>query len=123
MLRLCLVPRRRGQRWGGRICGVRGRAEVEEGGFVGGGAVADVFFEAVAGVLFGEVYHVAVAGDFCDDGGGADFFDEKVGFREEGDFVRERSVGEEVDGAVDEDFVETDFLRENLFDGAAGSEL
>lgn len=98
-------------------------AEVEEGGFVGGGAVADVFFEAVAGVLFGEVGHVAVAGDFCDDGGGADFFDEKVGFREEGDFVRERGVGKEVDGAVDEDFVETDFLRENLFDGAAGSEL
>ena len=81
-------------------------AEGEQGGFVCGSAVTDVAFEAVAGIFFGKVGHVAIAGDFGDDGGGADFFDEEVSFREEGDFIFEWGAGEEVDGAVDDNFVE-----------------
>lgn len=81
-------------------------SEFEKGGFMSSGAVADVFFKSVARVFFGEVGHIAIAGDFGDNRGGTDFFDEKVGFREESDFVSERSVREKVDGAVNDNFVE-----------------
>lgn len=51
-------------------------AELCEGLFVGGGAVADVLFETVARVFLGEINHVVITSDFGDDGGGGDFFDE-----------------------------------------------
>ena len=53
--------------------------ELGEGGAMLGGAIADVFFETVIGVLLGESDHVLVAGDFGDNGGGGDFFDEVIG--------------------------------------------
>lgn len=54
-------------------------AEFGEGGAMLGSAIADVFFETIIGVLLGEVDHVLVAGDFGDNGGGGDFFDEVIG--------------------------------------------
>ena len=55
------------------------RTERGEGGAVLGGAVADVFFKAVTGILLGEVDHILVTGDFGDDGGGGNVFHEVVG--------------------------------------------
>lgn len=69
-------------------------------------AVTDVLLETVAGILLGELDHVAVAGDFGDDGGGGDFFDEEVSFGQDGNVRTEWRVGEEVNGAVNHDFVE-----------------
>ena len=54
-------------------------AELGEGGAVLGGAVADVFFKTIAGILLSEVNHILIAGDFGDDGGGSHFFHEVVG--------------------------------------------
>ena len=54
-------------------------AECGEGGAVLGGAVADVFFKTIAGILCGELDHILVAGDFGDDGGGGNVFHEVVG--------------------------------------------
>lgn len=47
---------------------------------MGFGAVTDVLIETVFWVFSGELYHVLVASDFGDDGGGGDFADFGVGF-------------------------------------------
>ena len=54
-------------------------AELGEGGAVLGGAVADVFFKTIAGILLGEVNHILIAGNFGDNGGGGNVFHEVVG--------------------------------------------
>ena len=54
-------------------------AECGEGGAVLGGAVTDVFFKTIAGILLSEIDHILIAGNFGDDGGGGDFFNEVVG--------------------------------------------
>lgn len=54
-------------------------AELGEGGAVLGSAVADVFFKTIAGISCGEIDHILVAGDFGDDGGGGNVFNEVVG--------------------------------------------
>ena len=54
-------------------------AECGEGGAVLGSAVADVFFKTIAGILLGEVNHILIAGNFGDDRGGGNFFNEVVG--------------------------------------------
>ena len=102
-------------------------AKVAKGGLVGGGAVADVFLETVAGIFCGEFGHIAVAGDFGNDRGGGNFLDEEIGLLEQGDLAGERGVGEEVDGAVDDDFVEFEGVffagGEDLLDGTASGEF
>ena len=87
-------------------------------------AVAFVFFKVVVGVIVGEVDHVVIAGDFGEDGGGGDFFDEIVAFHEGGDVAREGGVGEEIAVAVDDDFGEADFRKvgAHVGDGAASGE-
>ena len=54
-------------------------AELGEGGAVLGGAVADVFFKTIAGILLSEIDHILVAGNFGDDGGGGNILDEMIG--------------------------------------------
>ena len=54
-------------------------AECGEGGAVLGGAVADVFFKTIAGILLSEVNHILIAGNFGDNGGGGNVFHEVVG--------------------------------------------
>ncbi len=64
-----------------------------------------------------------VASDFGDNGSGGNFFDEKIGFLEQGDVFVERCVFEKVDRAVDDDFLEGGLGGENRLDGAATGEL
>ena len=54
-------------------------AELGEGGAVLGGAVADVFFKTIAGILHSEADHILVAGDFGNNRGGGNVFHEVVG--------------------------------------------
>ena len=53
------------------------------------GAVADVFIELVFWILGANVYHVVVAGNFSDDGGGGDGLELGIGFDTCGDILFE----------------------------------
>lgn len=76
----CGFVRHDGSDWAEAATVFGGGAEGAESGTVGGGAVADVFFKAIVGILVGKVNHVLVAGDLGDDAGGGDCFDAEVGF-------------------------------------------
>ena len=78
-----------------------GEAVFVDGGEMGFGAVADMLVETVGGVLWREVDHIAVAGDFGDDGGGGDSFKLRVGFDDGGDIGSELGICKEIDFAVD----------------------
>ena len=69
---------------------------------MGFGAVADVLIESVFWVIGGEVYHIAVTGDFGDDGSGGDFFELGVGFNAGGNIVFKWSAAQKIDFAVDD---------------------
>lgn len=64
-----------------------------------------------------------VASDFGDDGGSGNFADFIIGFYQGGGIIFERSFGEEVDFAVDDNFGEWLMLFLDEFDGAAGGEF
>ena len=64
------------------------------------GAVANVLVEVVFWVLFREFYHVVVASDFGDDGGGGDGADFIITFDAGRGVFCERSVGKKIDLAI-----------------------
>ena len=70
-----------------------GEAVFVDSGDVGFGAVANVLIESVFWIVGGEVYHVAVTGDFSNDGSGRNFFELGISFYVSGDVVFERSPG------------------------------
>ena len=51
-----------------------------DGGNVRFGAIANVLVESILWVFGRKIYHIVVAGNFGDDGGGGDFADFGVGF-------------------------------------------
>lgn len=98
-------------------------AMLEESLSVGGGTVADVTFEMIPRIFMRQFNHVIIAGDFGDDGGSGNFFDEEIGFFEHGNFIAERSILEKVDSAVDDNFIKRNVFGEDLFDSATGAKL
>ena len=90
---------------------------------VGLGAVADVLIETVFWILGGEVYHVTVAGDFGDNGGGRDFLELGIGFDTGSDIGFQWGIGEEVGFAVDDNLGKRRVKLLDVLHGAMGGEL
>ena len=93
-----------------------------EGGAMLSGTVTDMFFKTIFGVLLGEINHIFITSDFGDDTGGRNFFNEKIGFFESGNFIFKWCFGEKINCAVNNYLVKWCFGGEDLFDGATGSE-
>ena len=82
-----------------------------------------MFVKTIFGIFLSEVLHVVVAGDFSDDRRGGDFFNEQVGFFEIGDISFQVGVFEKIDGTVNDNFCEGDFLRADFLNGATRGEF
>ena len=77
-----------------------------DGGNVRFGAIANVLVESIFWIFGCKVYHIAVAGNFGDDGSGGNFADFGVGLDDGRGIGFEGGVFEEINFTVDDDLGE-----------------